>query len=240
MRFHIKISEAKILLVDDEPQLLEIFGYWLTEAGCTHLYTAEDGQAALAELKSTPIDLMVTDIRMPTMDGISLVRHLAELKNAVPSIIFVSGFGDIDKREMYSLGVESFLSKPLENGEYVAAVEKALTDRTALWTEPLRFAPRQSVLLQVDGISEKTGHDSIHLGRGGFSAHYAGSSTLTSVAFRCTFGNGDREIAGQGHIRWQSKTDETIGVEFAFIEEPSRSWLIDKIAALEARSYIPG
>jgi len=213
---------------------------WLTGAGCIHLHTAEDGQAALAVLKSTPIDLLVTDIRMPTMDGVSLVRHLAEIENVIPSILIVSGFGDLDKREMYSLGVEDFLAKPLVQQEYLAAVEKALRDRSDLWIEPLRFAPRQSLLLNGGEIGQTAGYDSIQLGRGGFSAHYEGSLTLASISFRCSFGNGDRAIAGQGHVRWQSKTDQTIGVEFAFLEEPSRSWLIDDTTASNARSFIPG
>jgi len=239
VRLQIKLSEARILIVDDEPELLEIFGYWLTDAGCSNLYSAENGQAALEVLKSTPIDLLVTDIRMPTMDGISLVRHLAEIEKVIPRIIFVSGFGDVDKREMYSLGAGAFLSKPVVQEEYVGAVEKALADSRALWTKPLRFVPRQSLLLDVEDIGGIVRDHSLQLGRGGFSAHYEGSSLLASVAFRCSFRNGDHEMAGQGHVRWQSKTDQAIGVEFAFLEEPSRSWLVEKIAASNPRSFIP-
>lgn len=177
---------------------------------------------------------------MPTMDGVSLVRHLAEIENVIPSILIVSGFGDLDKREMYSLGVEDFLAKPLDQEEYLAAVGKALRERSELWTESLRFAPRQSLLVNVGEIGQAAGDDSFQLGRGGFSTHYEGAITLASVAFRCTFGENDREIAGQGHVRWQSKTNQTIGVEFAFLEEPSRSWLIDNRIAANARSFIPG
>ena len=226
--------------MDDEPQLREIFGFWLKSAGCVNLHTAEDGEAALALMKSTPIDLLVTDIRMPTMDGISLVRHLAEIEVPIPSIIFISGFGDVDQKEMYSLGAEAFLSKPLVNEDFMAAVEKALAERSRLWISPLRFDPRQSLVLHAEGIGEKQNKDSIQLGRGGFSAHYAGFLKLASIAFRCSFPNGNHDIAGQGYVRWQSKTDQTIGVEFAFIEEPARSWLVEKITASNLRSFIPG
>jgi CheY-like chemotaxis protein len=236
----IRISEARILIVDDEPQLREIFGFWLTAAGCVNLHSADDGETALAVMKSTPIDLLVTDIRMPTMDGISLVRHLAEIDIPIPSIIFVSGFADVDEREMYSLGAEAFLSKPLINEDFMAAVEKALAERSSLWIAPLRFAPRQSLVLQAEGIRERPEKDSIQLGRGGFCAHYTGFLKLASIAFRCSFPEGDHEIAGHGYVRWQSKTNQTIGVEFAFLEEPSRSWLIEKITASNFRSFIPG
>jgi CheY-like chemotaxis protein len=240
VRWRIKVSDARILIVDDEPQLREIFGYWLTAAGCVNLHTADDGEAALALMKSTPIDLLVTDIRMPTMDGISLVRHLAEIAIPIPSIIFVSGFGDVDEKEMYSLGAEAFLSKPLINEDFMAAVEKALSERSSLWIAPLHFVPRQLVVLHAEGIGEGPDKDTIQLGRGGFSAHYTGFLKLASIAFRCSFPKGNHEIAGQGYVRWQSKTDQTIGVEFAFIEEPSRSWLVEKITTANLRSFIPG
>ena len=87
-----KLTEAAILLVDDESELLEIFGSWLTAAGCRNLHTAENGEDALAVLKTVSIDLLVTDVRMPIIDGITLVRRLGEMEEPVPSIVFVSGF----------------------------------------------------------------------------------------------------------------------------------------------------
>ena len=71
-----KLAEASILVLDDEPDLVDIFGNWLTAAGYQHVYTAENGQGALAVINSTAIDLLVTDLRMALMDGITLVRQI--------------------------------------------------------------------------------------------------------------------------------------------------------------------
>jgi CheY-like chemotaxis protein len=235
------LSEATILLVDDEPQLLEIFGFWLAAAGCRNLYTAANGEMALAVLKTGSIDLIVTDVRMPIMDGITLVRQLGETTEVVPRVIFISGFGDINQREMYGLGVEAFLAKPLLREDLITVMEKTLADRISLWLTPMEVGPRQSMLIQTDlePTVEKADQDAFHLGRGGFSFRYAGSTKLGKVAFRCRFPPEEREIVGEGYVRWFSRTDQTVGIEFYFLEATCRSWLSEQITALSPRSFIP-
>ena len=107
------LNQANVLLVDDEPELREILARWLTLAGCGHVRTAAGGEAALEILREAPIDLLITDIRMPGMDGLTLVQRLFESGGVVPGIVFISGFGEIDERRMYGFGVEAFLTKPL-------------------------------------------------------------------------------------------------------------------------------
>jgi CheY-like chemotaxis protein len=235
------LSEAAILLVDDEPQLLEIFGSWLAAAGCRNLYTAANGEMAIAVLKTVSIDLLVTDVRMPIMDGITLVRQLGEMAETVPSVIFISGFGDIDQREMYGLGVEAFLAKPLLREDLITVMERALAERLSLWLTPMEVAPRQSMLIQTDlePAIEKANQDAFHLGRGGFSVRYPGSTKLGKVAFRCLSPTEEREIVGEGYVRWFSKTDQTVGIEFSFLDASCRAWLLEQIAALSPRSFIP-
>jgi CheY-like chemotaxis protein len=232
-------NESAVLVVDDEPQLLEIFEFWLAAAGCRNLHTAANGEGALAVLKRTSIDLLVTDVRMPIMDGITLVRRLAEMGKSIPSIIFVSGFGDIDEREMYAAGVERFLAKPLRQQDFIDVVEGALAERCTLWLAPMDVAPRQSMLIQVEGIGERVEKDSILLGRGGFCARTPESLSLGTIAFRCGFPVGRCEMSGQGRVRWHSRTDQTVGIEFAFLDPSCRSWLLEEIAATDPQSFIP-
>jgi CheY-like chemotaxis protein len=233
------LSDAAILVVDDEPQLLEIFGFWLAAAGCRNVYTAADGKEALAVLKRASIDLLVTDARMPIMDGSALVRRLEEMGEPIPSVIFISGFGDIHQREMYDLGVEAFLAKPLLQEDLIAVLKRALAERPSLWLTPMDVAPRQSMLIQVDRTGETENPYSLRLGRGGFSTRYTGSAKLGEVAFQCRLPTEQREMAGQGYVRWLSRTDQTVGIEFAFLEETCRSWLLEEIATTNPRSFIP-
>jgi CheY-like chemotaxis protein len=233
------ISEAAILLVDDEPQLLEIFGFWLATAGCRNLHTAADGEAALAVLQTIHVDLLITDIRMPIMDGITLVRQLGRMVTQIPSVVFVSGFADVDQREMYDLGVQAFLAKPLPREDFIAVLEKALADRTSLWLTPMRIPPRQSVLIQAKPNGEAEDEDFVQWGRGGFSARYRGPAKLGKVAFICRFLAEKRDMVGEGYVRWFSRTDQTIGIELAFLDSTCRSWVLEKLTTLNPRSFIP-
>jgi CheY-like chemotaxis protein len=225
--------------VDDEPDLLEIFGMLLESAGCRKVYTANDGEAALEIVRDNLIDLVITDVRMPIMDGITLVRRLVSLGKAIPCIVFVSGFGDFDRREMYGLGVEAFLSKPIPPTQLVEFAEKALAARSALWLTPMNPVPRQSIHILFDEIGITKGQDVIRLGRGGFSSHYVGPIALGKVAFRCDFSSKRPEMAGGGFVRWRSRLDNQVGIEFAFLDPGCRSWLLEEIAAMTSRSFIP-
>jgi len=64
-----ELTDATVLVVDDEPMLLDIFGEWLQEENC-HVLTAGDGAAALQSLRNHHVDVIVSDVRMPVMDGI--------------------------------------------------------------------------------------------------------------------------------------------------------------------------
>ena len=70
-----ELKDARVLLVDDEPMLLDIFREWLEEETC-QVMTARDGAAALQILRNHHVDVLVSDIRMPVMDGILLVKNL--------------------------------------------------------------------------------------------------------------------------------------------------------------------
>jgi CheY-like chemotaxis protein len=123
-----KITEASILIVDDEPDLVEIFTAWLEVAHCKKVIGAESGKAALAMFELTCVDLLVTDINMPVMDGIALIRAISKAGYSMPIIIFVSGQTS-NETELRQLGVRTFLSKPVRRTEFLAAIEDALAIR---------------------------------------------------------------------------------------------------------------
>ena len=123
-----KLNQATVLLVDDELELLEIFSAWLGRSGCRVL-TAPNGAEALKILLAEKIDVLLSDIRMPLMDGVTLVRRINEMNLPIPSILFVSGYGDVMPREMYALGVERLMEKPLSRKELLRAMDDCLMER---------------------------------------------------------------------------------------------------------------
>ena len=85
---------------------------------------ARDGEEALEILRQRPVDLLVTDIRMPRMDGLELVSHMGELDHQ-PMVLVVSGYDDFSYAvEMLRSGVQDYLLKPVERERLYQALEK--------------------------------------------------------------------------------------------------------------------
>jgi CheY-like chemotaxis protein len=235
-----RLTEARILFVDDEPSLLEIFSHWITGGENSHLIsTAADGQQALELMLENTYDLLITDVKMPRMDGPSLVRNLAGSGKAIPAIIFVSGFGNVDERELYGLGVEAFLAKPVPRETLVTIAEHALAERSSLWLERLEKIPRQSISIEALDCRESAREGSIVFGRGGFSAPYARPIAPGRVSFDCHLSADGTKITGEGFVRWRSKEEGTIGVEIAFLEESCRAATAERITNENPRAFIP-
>jgi CheY-like chemotaxis protein len=241
-------EDASILVVDDEPALCKIFAAWLERAGCRAVRTAKDGRDALAALQAEPAHLLITDIRMPNMDGLDLVRNLRGSSGPTPTILFVSGFGDVDKREMYDLGVEAFLSKPLDRGEFIDQAKRALMDKADLLSVPATETPRQSLLVEAATlVLDETPGDltsvmaigNVRLGRGGFSVSHTGALTPGKLEFLCLFPALQQAISGHGLVRWHARAEHAYGIEMTFLAEPGRSWFLDTLRSRRCHSFIP-
>ncbi len=117
-----------VLLVDDEKSILESIQSTVPweELGINKVLTAQNGQAALDILKSHIIHLLVTDIKMPGMDGLTLLKKVRE---AYPDIrcILLSAYGEFEyARTALTLGIENYLLKPLSVEELTASIQKSL------------------------------------------------------------------------------------------------------------------
>ncbi len=233
-----QLRGATVLIVDDEMCLRDIFRKWLMVAGCGQVLTAANGVEALERIQTARIDLLVTDVRMPVMDGVTLVREIVRMGHVVPAVIFVSGYGSVDVKEMYGLGVTAFLTKPFTAKCLLESIERALAEPESLWLAPMAIAPRQSMAIEVPARAEAA-EEVIRVGRGGFSARYGESLSLGKVAFRCSFLAERQEIAGQGYVRWRSQETGTVGVQFDFLQESARPWVLERIAATHGVAFIP-
>lgn len=117
-----------VFLVDDEPFILEgltmILCRFSTEISI--LGQAENGEQALNYLRHNPVDLLITDIRMPAMDGIELIRQIKKLSTSTRFII-LSGYDDFAYvKEGIHLGIENYLLKPVNIEELEATLENTL------------------------------------------------------------------------------------------------------------------
>ena len=122
------MSAPRVLIVDDEPDMLENCTRILSRQGysCT---TAGDGAAALAILERDRPDLVLTDFKMPGMDGLTLLRQAHELDPALP-IIMITGFATIESAvAAVKEGAFDYLPKDFSVDQLRVAVERALRHR---------------------------------------------------------------------------------------------------------------
>jgi len=230
---------ATVLVVDDEEELLEIFAAWL-EIGGYRVLTAPNGAEALKVLATKHVDALISDIRMPIMDGPTVVRRLQERSEAIPVLIFVSGFGDIDVREMHSLGVEAMIEKPLARMTLLNTLEDSLRNREELWLAPLHGYPQRSLSIDLASPERIGLAEQFQLGRGGccFPCDQPVARGQT-IDLTIQLASGARCLRSQGEVRWYDHESGLAGVAFRYLDPTCRDWVIDWMNTRMPRSFIP-
>jgi DNA-binding NtrC family response regulator len=121
------MPEARVLVVDDDPEVVRLLEQDLTASGFTVL-SACSGAAGMRLLRETPVDAVVTDLRMPDIDGLEIVRAAAESQPDA-KVIIITAFATIASAiDAVKRGAFDYVSKPFEIEELVLALERALED----------------------------------------------------------------------------------------------------------------
>jgi two-component system chemotaxis response regulator CheY len=118
---------ANILAVDDSASMRQMVAFTLKGAG--HVVTdAQDGKHALDIAKGATFDLVLTDVNMPVMDGLSLTRELRKLPNYrfTPILVLTTEAGPEKKQEGRAAGATGWLVKPFNPDQLLATVKKVL------------------------------------------------------------------------------------------------------------------
>ncbi len=120
----------KILVVDDEEGARELFFTILSDEGYD-ITLANNGEEALAQFKSDSYDLVVTDIKMPVMDGLQLLQEIRKTGSKT-DVIMVTAYGEVESYlKAMSLGAAEYINKPIRIKELKRIVHKVLTERKA-------------------------------------------------------------------------------------------------------------
>lgn len=120
-----RVKHANILLVDDDRNFLRVLTYHVREFGF-HATPVSSGKEALDRLSTEKVDLVVTDLKMPEMDGLQLLGAIRQSSPQLP-VIVLTAHGSIDKAvEAIKLGATDFLTKPFEKEEMQQAMVNAL------------------------------------------------------------------------------------------------------------------
>lgn len=115
----------QILVVEDDRELRELFCSVLSDNGYNAIEAA-DGQQALDILDNTYIDLIISDIMMPRMDGLTMTRALRDSGYMMPILMITAKESSADKREGFRAGTDDYMVKPIDVNEMVWRVEALL------------------------------------------------------------------------------------------------------------------
>ncbi len=126
-----------ILVVDDEPNYLIVLSELLVDEGY-EVFTADRGDKALKILNKTDIDLVITDMRMPGMNGMELLKSIKTINKDLP-VVMLTAFGEVEMAvNAMQAGAHDYITKPFKNNELVLCVKKGL-DHYSLLRENRRL-----------------------------------------------------------------------------------------------------
>ncbi len=162
------MSRPRLLVVDDKPTFLSLFEKIID--GRMDLFAAQSAAKALALLEIERFDVVVTDVRMPGMDGVDLLRQI-KARTPDVEVILVTAYGEIPSavRAMKE-GAFDYLTKPFDPDEVLAVIEQALEARRA---RPPEVAPAPAASgAESSHLVELSYREAIDVARDRFSRDY--------------------------------------------------------------------
>ena len=128
------MGKTKILVVDDDPNILQLINLYLTREGF-EVVTAEAGDEALRKFKSDPPNMMLLDVMLPGMDGWQVCREVRKVSN-IPVIMLSARGEEYDKLFGFETGIDDYVVKPFSPRELMARVRAVLARSQAAKTAP--------------------------------------------------------------------------------------------------------
>jgi CheY-like chemotaxis protein len=233
-----QLKDATVLIVDDEPVLCEIKSAWLTRL-VGRVLVASNGAEALEALAANHVDLVITDIRMPVMDGLTLLKKITDSAKPRPSVIFITGFSDFDLRDAYDLGADAILEKPMERDDLLQAVKRSLTPRPELWQTALDVTPAAVLHSSFRSLATALQDQEIAFGRGGFCIATSQDFQEGPIGILLEFQENRSVLQGQGIVRWVSAAEGLAGIELLYVAPVSCEWVAKLAKHNEIATFIP-
>jgi len=230
-----------LLVVDDEDLLRESLTFEFERRGFD-VVSAAGGWEAFRVIESQPIDLVVSDIRMPDGDGVELLDRIKSRDLKLPVIIFITAYSSLDNADAYAAGAEEIFPKPFDRKELLAAVKRGLLPLARRCAEP--------PVEKVEGGPVKAGPAAgraVRLGRGGFFLEGVEGVPEPGrlVGFEIQLGNdpGD-SFQGVGRVRWKRSVAEQnrplgAGISLVYLAPENRDRAVALFEGCRDRAVIP-
>ena len=121
-------NRLNALVVEDSPPMRKMIVFALSRIRELHVVEADDGVDALRKLAAQPLDIILTDINMPIMDGLKLVRRVRsdEALKSIPIVIITTEGAEEDRQRALALGANAYITKPIQAPQVIQLVRETL------------------------------------------------------------------------------------------------------------------
>jgi excisionase family DNA binding protein len=123
----VAVGRPRVLVVDDEESIRELLAKMLAMAEYD-VETAPDGRVGIERLRQQKYDLLISDLKMPNVDGLALIREARHLAASMPVLIITGYSSEQSAIEAVNLGVTGYLTKPFRAPQVLAATARAIGD----------------------------------------------------------------------------------------------------------------
>jgi len=229
-----------LLVVDDEESMRDIIKGCF-DSKCFNFHEAANGLEALTLLKEHRFDCVISDVRMPQMNGSELLKRFKLIQFDLP-VLLVTGYMDLLEMDAFELGAEGVFLKPFSRDELGAAVLQRVAARELNFPaipKPGRLVSKSFTLPQAE-VSWKD----FKLGRGGFFLGMSERFRLNEVArFELAFPADNFVLKCDGIVRWTRNATADLpggyGVEIVGLDESSKAHIRDVIQKNKFTPHIP-
>lgn len=237
----------KILIVDDEPDLRDAIAFDFKRKGF-NVFTASCGVDAISILKKESINVVLSDVRMPNGDGLTILDYVKSQNVFLPVVMFITGFADITLEEAFDRGADAVFSKPFDRKVLMETVSRAIQPMTERFQrKEVRVDVEIPVGLSFGGGVAMISTKMTNLGRGGMFVVLDKEFPKIGepVEFRIEASiKGIFEIVGSGVVRWIREREiegapSGCGIEITNLDPTCLSRVVELVNYLKTRSFIP-
>lgn len=233
----------RFLIVDDEPDIREILADELRFEGA-EVHEAQNGKSAESILLQAPVDkkfdVVITDIRMPGGDGLSLAKAIQEMSGPKPVVFLVTGFADVPPAEAYDIGAEGYFTKPFPLELLKRELRRMLTPVPQRWRASQAQQPQNMLRLQLN-FHDSCEKKQVVLGRAGMFVRGHTAVATPGQTIQVVWAE-DEWISGI--VRWvradsKGAQDAGFGVEFLAMSDSLIHQLKEGREHILSKAFIP-
>jgi len=237
-----------ILIIDDEAAIRELLEFDLKGKGYA-VFTASNGLEGMEFIKNTPVDLIITDLRMPEMGGTKVLDGIRKMfKGFIPPVIVITGHFGLSIEEALAAGACQLMNKPFSRKDILKNTEYALKPLKERWSiDPANYATDLKIDVEIDDFDKIQAEGQLVFGWGGFFIH---TPELVPddgqyISFRFEIKKPENFILeGGGKVVWRrtkpiNQLLPGVGIEIGYFNPACMENAIKCVTAPDIHSYIP-